>query len=313
VIDSDLLRSMAADLGFLPGQLVPVIRTAPLRYKVYTVPKKNGGQRVLAQPAREVKAMQYWVMDYLRPFIPVHSAATAYEKGMSIKENASRHADGIFLLKMDFSNFFPSILSSDFNSHLKMHCSKVFSSAEHDMIDRILFWAPGRSPPLRLCIGAPSSPFVSNTVMYEFDLAVHRLCLERGVVYTRYADDLTFSTSLRNVLGEIPGMVGLILQEISYPRLSINNRKTIHASRKTLRKVTGIVLTPNGALSVGRDRKRLVHSMCHRAMLGQLDLKQIEVLHGLVAFISSVEPGFEEKLMKKYKNLFFLESRKVHS
>jgi RNA-directed DNA polymerase len=289
---------MAASLGFLPGQIVPVIKTAPLRYKVYSVPKRNGGRRVLAQPAREVKAMQYWILDYLRPLLPIHPDVTAYEVGTSIKKNALRHAAGDFLLKMDFSEFFPSILASDFRLHLESHCQEEFSAAEHDMISRILFWAPERSPPLRLCIGAPSSPYVSNTVLYDFDSAVSKACLSMDVIYTRYADDLAFSTSHRNLLGKVSEIVQLLLRDITYPKLKINERKTIHASKKTLRKITGIVVTPHGTLSVGRDRKRLVRSMYHRAKLGQLDAKQMERLQGLIAFISSIEPDFEERLSR---------------
>lgn len=297
MIHSLMMRNMASSLGFLPGQLLPVITTAPLRYKVFTVPKRNGERRLLAQPAREVKAMQYWILGHLRPLLPVHSAVTAYEVGTSIRENARRHAAGNFLLKMDFSNFFPSILATDFKQHLIRHGAASFSEAEHDMLSRILFWAPNRAPPLRLCIGAPTSPFISNTILYDFDSEVAAACAEIDVTYTRYADDLAFSTLRRNVLYQIPDMVREKLAGLIYPRLQVNGRKTIHASKRTLRKITGIVITPKGVLSVGRDRKRLVRAMYHRASLGQLDAKQLEVLRGQIAYIVSIEPDFEERLI----------------
>lgn len=299
MIQSLMLRNMASALGFLPGQLLPVIKTAPLRYKVFTVPKRDGQRRVLAQPAREVKAMQYWVLGHLRPSLPIHSAVTAYEPGTSIISNAARHSAGNFLLKMDFTDFFPSVRAGDFKEHLIKYCAVNFSEAEHDMLSRILFWAPDRRPPLRLCIGAPSSPFISNTILYDFDRSLSDACDEIDVVYTRYADDLAFSTTRRDVLSRVPAMVRATLEQITYPRLRVNERKTIHASKKNLRKITGIVVTPDGVLSVGRDRKRLVRAMYHRASLGLLDAKQLEILRGQIAFISSVEPDFERRLERR--------------
>jgi RNA-directed DNA polymerase len=102
----ELIRSLSFDLGMLPIQLEQIIRTAPLRYKVFEIPKRDGSPRIVAQPAREVKAIQRWLVKDLSTILPVHSAATAYQKGTSIKINADRHARSNFILKMDFKNFF---------------------------------------------------------------------------------------------------------------------------------------------------------------------------------------------------------------
>lgn len=291
-----ILQGIASDTGLLPSQVLAIAKTAPLRYKVFSVPKRTGGMRTLAQPAREVKVLQYSLQRKIQNGLPIHDAVTAYQIGCSIAKNARRHAGGNFLLKMDFVNFFPSIFEHDFVRHIKKYYNTEFSGDDLETMSRILFWAPYRKRPLQLCIGAPTSPFISNTLLYDFDLIISSEMAKIGVTYTRYADDLAFSTDRPNVLGRVADLVAKIVSGLEYPRLRVNDKKTVHASRATRRVVTGIVITPEGELSVGRDRKRLIRSMWHRASLGILSEAEVEKLQGLVNFVDSIEPGYANKL-----------------
>lgn len=293
---SFLLTRLASETGLLPNQVLSIAMTAPLRYKVFKVPKRTSGWRTLAQPAREVKNLQYHLGELLRSGLPIHEAVSAYEVGCSIRKNAAAHAGGAFLLKLDFENFFPSILADDFVRHLKRHHTLAFSVDDLDLISRILFWAPTRKLPLQLCIGAPTSPLVSNSVLYDFDCQVSLIAARSGVVYTRYADDLSFSTVEPNVLGGLIGEIEGIVARMEYPKLRINAKKTVHASRASRRVVTGIVIKPDGTLSVGRSRKRLIRAMWHRERLGLLSPDESRKLDGLVNFAESVEPGFRKWL-----------------
>lgn len=291
---SEILRSLAKESGLRLDQLTSIVRTAPLRYKIFKVPKKTGGEREMAQPAKEVKWIQRILVQKLRHALPVHHAAKAYEVGSSIASNARAHADGEFILKMDFSNFFPSIGREDLSNHLATHLPDL-TQADIEVICRSCLWSKARSPHLKLCIGAPSSPFLSNTMMFDFDCLVFDQTSEIGVTYTRYADDLTFSTREPGVLRGVEDLVRESLSKISYPKLLINNEKTVHASRTMRRVVTGVVITPSGSLSAGRERKRLIRAMSHKDSLGLLSDKQIEKLDGLISFVDSLEPGFSEK------------------
>ncbi|WP_414447596.1 retron St85 family RNA-directed DNA polymerase [Burkholderia sp. 22PA0099] len=287
---------MAGDLGMLPGQLASIIKTAPLRYKVFTIPKRDGSRRVVAQPAREVKAIQRWIINQLRPQLPLHNAVMAYEPGKSIKKNAERHLGSRFLLKMDFSNFFTSITAKDLYDHLDRHCGDQISLEDRRIIVRACTWLPERNSILQLCIGAPSSPLLSNSVMYDFDCAISQRAQSDGVIYTRYADDIALSSTHAGLLSDYVDFVTATLARLTYPQVKINRSKTVHASRAGRRVVTGIVLTPDGGLSVGRDRKRLVRSMFHRRILGLLTTEESDALDGLLAFIDDVEPGFSDRL-----------------
>ena len=293
---SDVLHRMSSDLAMMPSHLAKIIQTAPLRYKLFEIPKKAGGMREVAQPAREVKAIQRWIVREIGPKLPIHDSATAYREGASIRKNAEAHVYSRYMLKLDFTNFFPSILRSDVYSHLERHCSEFLDPSAQKLIAHVCCWARRRQPPLRLCIGAPSSPMLSNRIMYEFDNRLSATAEQEGVIYTRYADDITLSSRDRGKIDRYGEFVKELLSELQYPKLSLNLAKTVRASRAGKRVVTGLVLTPDGNVSIGRDRKRLIRTMHHHSLSKQLGEKEMQELQGLLSFADSIEPGFSLRL-----------------
>ena len=133
-------------------------------------------------------------------------------------------------------------------------------------------------------------------------VVVFAAAAKKGVVYTRYADDITLSSSNRGVLDEMLELIKITLNQLEYPNIKINTKKTVFTSRKGRRKVTGIVLTSDKKLSVGRERKKIIRAMYHRQRCGLLNKKEQERLAGLLAFVNSVEPGFSERLIKSYES-----------
>src|SRR5574343_1201175 len=89
----------------------------------------------------------------------------------------------------------------------------------------------GRRQEAMLSIGAPSSPLISNFIMYFFDEKIQNICKENNTLYTRYADDLTFSTNVKNLLFEFPNIVAAILEEETQGQIKINNKKTVFSSK----------------------------------------------------------------------------------
>lgn len=291
-----LLGRMSRDLGMLPSHLDQLIQTAPLRYKMFEIPKKSGGMREVAQPAREVKAVQRWLVSMLSGVLPVHPCATAYRLGSSIKENAEAHRSSRYMVKLDFSNFFPSITKTDIELHLAKFCGDTSTEEARALIAQACSWARKRRGPLRLCIGAPSSPLLSNSIMFDFDEGLERQCKERGVSYTRYADDITLSSRERGKVEECEAAVVDLLAGLTYPRISLNEKKTVRASRADKRVVTGLVLTPEKSISIGRDRKRLIRAMYHHSLTRQISEEKLQELNGFLAFAEHIEPGFVARL-----------------
>lgn len=84
------------------------------------------------------------------------------------------------------------------------------------------------------------------------------------------------------------------------PKLEINEEKTVSATKKYKRFVTGLILANDGSVSLGRDRKRRIRAALHHAILGRLDERQQVELAGLLAFVNDVEPTFLIRLEARY-------------
>ena len=295
-----LLSRLGLALLLPADELDGLIRSAPHRYKVYQIPKRAKGQfRTIAQPAREVKALQYWVLKHILGQFEIHPAATAYRRNRSILQNAKPHVRSRFLLKLDFKDFFPSIKAQDF--YVFMRRAKTgLSEAEIKALGRILFWAPKGASDLYLSIGAPTSPTLSNILMMNFDRQVSIVCREHRVAYTRYADDLSFSAATSNRLSTVESEVLRICGGMRSPRLTINQSKTVRVSKRDARRITGLILSNDQRVSIGRHEKRRIRASLHHFVTGRLAADEISRLRGMLAYVKSVEPSFLLRLRQKY-------------
>lgn len=274
-----------------------LIATAPSRYKVHLIEKRHGrGVRVIAQPTAEIKALQRAMLKEYVAQLPVSDVVMAYRKGFGIADHASAHAPNRYLLKLDFKDFFPSINGADFLKHLKKYSD--VSQEDAKLLTRLFFWRPRGERKLRLSIGAPSSPAISNTILYDFDTEIFRYCVECGVTYTRYADDLAFSTSEAGVLTRVHRFVMDVCERARYPKLELNVDKTVFTSKKHRRQLTGLVLSNEGRVSLGRDRKRLIRAMADKYSKGGLDAAELGTLRGWIAFALSIDSVFVESLQR---------------
>ncbi len=295
-----ILKLISTTLYMGEDEVKRFIDQSPHRYKVYKIAKRNSDKkRTIAQPSKELKFIQRLVMNEYFRDLPVHPCAQAYVEGKGIKLNARAHLGSSFLLKMDFKDFFPSIKPEAFLAYLQEK-GFDFDESDRECIERIFFWRPRNSPGLLLSIGAPSSPRISNLVMFTFDKKVEDYCKEKGITYTRYADDLTFTTNEQGVLFSIPDFIENVCSQIQYPELTINSEKTVFSSKKHNRHVTGLVLTNDNKISIGRDKKREIKALVHRYINGFLEEHDINRLKGYLAYIHDVEPAFINSLQAKY-------------
>ena len=296
----NLVNRIARDLFLPPADLNSLIRSAPRRYKVYPIPKRNGsGHRIIAQPTPAVKELQQWAAEKILSTFDVHEAATAYKKTASILKNAAIHKNSRFLLKLDFENFFNSITSRDFLAFLDRRNVGI-DATDRELLCRILFWRPKGSAELVMSIGAPSSPTLCNILLYDFDVLVATYCAGASVSYTRYADDMTFSCDEPWRLNETEQWVARLVDQTDSPHLKINQAKTIHVSKNSSRRVTGLVLTNDGAVSLGRERKRELRAKVHRFLTRGMPEDEAASLRGWLAYVNSVEKSFITRLKAAY-------------
>jgi RNA-directed DNA polymerase len=296
---SRLPALLARETGLNLFDITRIVANAPVRYKTYTIPKRNGGTRLISQPARELKALQRVLVQHVLSDLPIHPSATAYRTGISIRSNAQAHVHNGPILKFDFEDFFPSITSADWRSYCESR--SLFDDPDDIRIStNIFFHRYAGRPLLRLAIGAPSSPMLSNVLMHEFDARISAAVGKDDVTYTRYADDLTFSAKRTGFLNHVRESLRSVMEEITLPRLKINDSKTVLATRKYKRQVTGLILSNDGTISLGHRRKREIRAALHHYMHGRLDFESQAKLAGTLAFVKDVEPEFLSRLRLKY-------------
>ncbi len=296
----NITKSLCDTLYMSESDILSFAVTAPHRYKRYEIPKRNGqGTRTIAHPSKELKFFQRLAVSFLEDLLPIHDSAFAYRRGLSIKDNAEVHLNGKYLLKMDFKDFFPSITPDLFFESLSRE-EIALTEKDRLILSHLLFWKPRRNSALRLSIGAPSSPLISNFVMLDFDRKISEVCAEMKVNYTRYADDISFSTNVRNILFDFPDIVNGELNSSTNGRISVNLEKTIFSSKKHNRHITGITLSNDNKISLGRERKRSISAMIHKYKNNQLSNESFLKLQGLMAFSKFIEPEFHSRMCTKY-------------
>lgn len=276
--------------------ILSISDTASHRYKRFFINKSNGKLRAIYHPAKELKGIQRVIHDEVLKDLPSHTSSCAYKKGCSVKLHAELHKDARYLLRVDFKNFFESIKASDIrlfaDSSFSKHIDK-WTTADTELLVKLSTFKDG------LTIGSITSPLLSDAICYDLDVALFSLSHELGVKYTRYADDLYFSTNKRDVLKFIPKKIQNIINKLDYPcNLRINHDKTHNSSKKSKMIVTGLTITNDKKISIGRSRKRLIRSQIYN--WNNLKLEDRKYLSGYISYIKSVEPSFVNALCCKY-------------
>ncbi|SDH43861.1 MULTISPECIES: retron St85 family RNA-directed DNA polymerase [unclassified Duganella] len=285
-------------LPFSRKEIDLLVLSAPLRYKTYQIPKKTLGKfREVSQPTPEVKLLQRWLISNVFGDFAVHDAAKAYRNGIGLLQNVAPHKNHRYLLKLDFSNFFPSISSGHFFEFMD---GKGYDHDDLIVMSRVFFKNYRKTASLRLAIGAPSSPALSNILLYDLDVAISNFCRNLDITYTRYADDLSFSTNTAEVLSEVEKNISKIIKENCIINLTLNEEKTVHASKKNGRKITGLTITSDNKISIGLQQKKLLRAKIDRYQKGLLTQDAIDSLKGYIAFVDSVEPEHLVRLTKRY-------------
>ena len=297
-----ILDTISKSTGLSRAYIERVVRNAPYSYKEYKIPKKSGGERIIHHPRKELKVIQRWLVEHVISLLPVHDAVFSYRKGIGIRSHAEVHKKNNFLMRLDLQNFFPSISAKDISLLLKRNKKLINIELDEDIktICRALCIRTLNPPSELLTIGAPSSPAVSNAILFLFDAEVDSFCKGLGVRYTRYADDMYFSTNQPNVLNEVAIYIREQLNNLKSPKLLINEDKIVFTSRKRKRIVTGITLTCDRELSVGREAKRSIKTEIFLFSKKQLPAEKLPTLKGRISYYQSIEPQFIDSLKVKF-------------
>ena len=294
--------------GLSTKDLTSAAHIAPYTYKMYKVKKRKGGERVIFHPSKQTKTLQYLVTELLISRLPVHDSAFAYRPGIPspLRKNAEAHSKNDYLLKLDFKDFFPSIKPGDFiqiiNNAIKLKAVtlpyKITPQDEVFIASALFVKYPGQN--IGLAIGAPSSPSASNAVMLNLDIAFHEIADRYKAVYTRYADDLAFSTPIKGNCSAIFKEVYKTVEECKSPALAIHPNKIHFLSRRDRRPITGLIVGCDSTVSIGNKAKYRTRLLLYRFKTKRTNDEENQYLRGYLAFIRDSDPNFYNALIVKY-------------
>lgn len=209
-------------------------------YRTFTIKKANGSDRRIDEPLPDLKMVQHWILDEILSKKEVSSYAKAYVKGKNVKHNARFHRAQKAVVTFDVRNFFPSIKIYDvYYIFRKMGYTENLSWFLANLC------CLNKSLPQ----GAPTSPYLSNLRMKEFDRAAADFCAKKGWRYTRYADDLTFSGSK-----DTEELIHFVSRTVYKQGFVLNPAKTRVLRGNARQEVTGIVV--NHHMQIPRADRR---------------------------------------------------------
>lgn len=301
-----LLDKIEADTRVPNRILLKSINEAHRLIRRIEIKKRDGGVRYVYQPTRGLKIIQYWLIENVFSKLRVHPAALAYQRGISIRHNAEKHRYGRYFLKMDFVDFFPSIVFADLSPHLERWYAANTPgwTLDEDAVDLIRRACFGKDD--RLVMGFPPSPVISNIVMFEFDHDLTLLFQSNKAAfgtctYTRYADDVVISTDKAKICGDIYDEIARRIGRSLSPRLRINPKKTRYqSSTGGSAYVTGLRICADRHLTLHRKYKDHVRLMLALLGKGQLPPSEHPQLLGHLNYIRKSDPAFYTKLRMKY-------------
>jgi len=238
---------------------------ADRRYKTFTIPKKSGGERQISTPITALKIIQQKLNQVLQAVYQVKPSVHGFVQDKNIVTNAKAHVKKRYVLNLDLEDFFPSV---NFGRVRGMFMAIPY----HLPPDVATILAQICCQNNQLPQGAPTSPIVTNMICGKMDSQLQRLAKECKATYTRYADDITFSTTIKNFPADLAYIVNegeaekvvlgdRLLGIIRENGFSVNEKKTRLQTRGNHQEVTG--LTTNQFPNVNRRFVRQVRAMLH--------------------------------------------------
>jgi retron-type reverse transcriptase len=316
--------STPADLAEALGISIPNLRwlayhseaATRVHYVQFTTPKKSGGVRTLSAPHQTLAEAQRWIFQEIVARLPVEESAHGFVPGRSILTNAQPHARRALVVNLDLEGFFPSI---GFARVRAVFQRLGYSPAVATILGLLCTECPRRrvvydgvvyhvaTGPRGLPQGACTSPGLSNQVARRLDRRLAGLAQKFGLVYTRYADDLTFSgdEALATRVGYLMARVRHIVQDCG---LAVNEVKSRVLRRNAAQMVTGLVV--NDRPGVRRSEVRRIRAILHRARTEGLASQNRQGhenfsawLRGKIAFVAMVRPELGAKLKAELEAL----------
>jgi len=291
-------------------------------YHYRVLAKKSGAIRLIEAPKSRLKALQRRILAEILDKIPAHPAAHGFVPARSIQSFIAPHLAQRVVLKMDLSDFFPSITGARIQTIFRMlgypeSVADVLGGICTNAVPRRVWReATAEANPEQLydaCLlhtrphlpqGAPTSPALANICAYRIDCRLTGLARSAGAEYTRYADDLAFSggDDFEHVVERFSTHVAAVFLEEGF---HVNHRKTRIMRQGVRQRLVGLVA--NQHANVPRtdfDRlKAMLHNCVRQGVQSQNRTAHPRFrayLDGRIGWVESVNPAKGQRLRAIY-------------
>jgi RNA-directed DNA polymerase len=289
--------------------LLSVIRRTAPAYRAIRIPKNAGGFRDLLSPSESLMTVQRWILHEILNHVPRHTNNFAYFRKVTARECAQRHAGAKWMIKADLHNYFPSISEKRVYSVFK---GLGYSSLVSFELARLCTWSPTQAPersitfdgspsrassfepyaplaPGVLPQGAPTSGALANAATARLDDALSDLAVKHHMVYTRYSDDMTFSSPHgfdRRLAAQI---ISEIRRLVTASGLELHTRKTRIIPPGARKIVLGMLVTETG-VSILPEHRRMIDLHVHAVRkYGPVEYAARRGFESVLSFINHVE------------------------
>ena len=300
-LTNDLYKEFLLSLNLVDSEtymkkLYSISNNIENNYKVFKIKKSNGSFRKIYEPNGTLKHIQRQILKNILENKKISKYATAYQKGKSLKDNVKIHVGKKIILKLDIKNYFDSI---SFYSIYDNCFSIEYFPKGIGMLLTYLCTYNGYLPQ-----GAPTSAYISNLVMKDFDDELGNWCDKNNISYTRYSDDMTFSGNFN------PNLVIKKVKEMLFKLGFELNKKKIHIIKQNQQqKITGIVV--NEKTQVERKYRKEIRKEIYYIKKYGIDShlnrincsdkeKYLNKLYGRILFVLQINNNQEFLNYKKY-------------
>jgi retron-type reverse transcriptase len=270
-----------------------------VHYHRYTIAKKTGGERHISAPKKALDRAQRWLLDNVLCKLEPSDDAHGFVSERSIVSNAAPHAGRAVVVNLDLSDFFPTLgfrrvkglfRAFGYSEAVATTCALLCTEPPRVRaeLDGKIYWVSLGERMLPQ--GACTSPAITNLVCRRLDRRLRGIARHHGFAYTRYADDLTFSSDDTEKIGALLGSVRRIVRAEGF---RVNEKKTRVMRRASRQEVTG--LTVNARVGISRKERRKLRARLHEAkMRGLPSANRMQhprfasYLRGMVAYVSMV-------------------------
>ena len=227
------------------------------RYRLFQVQKKTGGERTICAPCRGLKEIQFCLNMIIQALYTPHANAFGFIHDKSIVGNAKNHVGNIYIYNIDLKDFFPSIDQARIWGRLQHHPFNLNKASErinianmiaslccHEMeVERLNESGNWETVTKNvLPQGAPTSPILTNIICERLDYLLTAVAKRFGLRYSRYADDITFS-SMHNVYQKDSEFINELERIVKEQGFTIKQSKTRLQKTGYRQEVTGLIVS----------------------------------------------------------------------